>query len=71
MNKRIICGLPIAIDSFEEDGTPLNDSPLEDSIVMLGEPDDRDVLCVDQMTTVVTEEYLELQVRRDRMRYAA
>lgn len=70
MNRRVISGVNIAVDSFEDDGTPLNDSPLEDCRTLRGEEDDREHLCADQMTSVVTLEFLERRDCLDRMRYA-
>jgi hypothetical protein len=60
----------INIDMHEPDGTPLNDSPVEDRNSILGLGDDFDHLCNDQLTQVVTLEYLEARDRMDRMQYS-
>lgn len=60
----------ISIDTHEFDGTPLNDSPLEDRNAILGLAEDFDPLCNDQLTQVVTLEYLEARDRMDRGVYS-
>lgn len=71
MNVRKVSGVRIIIDTTGPCGTPLNDSPLEDRNA-LSEPedDDREMVCVDQMTQVVTLEYMEKRDRMDRHRYS-
>jgi hypothetical protein len=69
--SRKINGVKIIIETSEEDGTPLNDSPREDRNSILVEEDDgRDMLCTDQLSTLVTLEYLEKRDRLDRMMYS-
>lgn len=72
MNRRIVSGFVLSIDAFEDDGTPLNDSPLEDRrTLQLAEDDDgREMLGADQSTSVVTLEFLERRDRLDRQRYS-
>jgi hypothetical protein len=71
MNRRIVNGIVISIDTHEENGTPLNDSPLEDRKAILAEDDDGDeFIGRDQESTVVTLEYLERRDRLDRQRYS-
>ena len=71
MNRRIVNGFAISVDAFAQDGSPLNDSPLEDRKDILSDDDDgREYIARDQETTVVTLEYLERRDRHDRMRYS-
>lgn len=68
---KTVNGVKISIDTAAEDGTPLNDSPREDRELLKFTDDDdgREILCTDQLTNIVTLDYLERRDRRDRMQY--
>lgn len=70
MNQKKISGITILIDTTEPSGVPLNDSPLEDRNSLLGQDDDREMFCTDQLTQIITLEYMEKRDRMDRMRYS-
>jgi len=72
MNRRVVHGFVISIDTFEEDGTALNDSPIEDRRALSHSDDEDavDAVPTDQETQTVTLEYLERRDQLDIQRYS-